>query len=448
MLLFQTIRKLFGLKTEIQDSPMEALDRLIGEEKELQKELKKAQDEFDEYANDLELKIKACDKLIEKGEVDYIRDNKIIFQDRLNQIVEGGIEKIATLSKGIQDKIQEKNTLESEILKGAIETTALLSSQEQDEIGKLIRVWEITGFVKGEEIDSQLKAIVSVLDIVALGQIEKAQATQEITLKKPSKVFDPKDHYANVIIKKDNKILFLKRAEDKVIAPGKYCLPGGHIDEGESIEEAGLRELKEEAGLTANYASIAAKAKCGDGKWAFYLYAYPEDGDIMLLDGESQNAAWMTEDEWKEANLLFDLKDHLIALECKKEIDISYIQELKKGEDALLEEEQDLLIKGKAASVGEKRTWGEIEYVKTNHGWIKTKDNDKEKKDKEKKDFRHSTEQMVAHAENTSTDQLNKIIKDETKSQHVRDAAKRELERREKEKKEQDLKFQKKSKAK
>ncbi len=103
--------------------------------------------------------------------------------------------------------------------------------------------------------------------------------------------------------------------------------------------------------------------------------------------------------------------------------------------EAIIDDSAIELIKGKKkAGRGEKRTWGGIEYVKTDHGWIKTKDSDR--KEDKNKDKTHSTDQVVAHAENTSGDQLKKIAED--KKHPHNDAAKRELERRAAEDKEKE----------
>jgi ADP-ribose pyrophosphatase YjhB (NUDIX family) len=50
------------------------------------------------------------------------------------------------------------------------------------------------------------------------------------------------------IIVKDGKLLFLRRKNDP--ANGQWWFPGGRIRMGESIEEALLRDVKEETGLT------------------------------------------------------------------------------------------------------------------------------------------------------------------------------------------------------
>lgn len=53
------------------------------------------------------------------------------------------------------------------------------------------------------------------------------------------------------LIKENGKYLFVKRAHTGH-CDGYYMLPGGHVDEGETIAQACVRELKEELGITVN----------------------------------------------------------------------------------------------------------------------------------------------------------------------------------------------------
>lgn len=47
-----------------------------------------------------------------------------------------------------------------------------------------------------------------------------------------------------IIINKRNEVLLVKRRREKV-----WVIPGGHVDQGETIEQAALRELHEETGI-------------------------------------------------------------------------------------------------------------------------------------------------------------------------------------------------------
>lgn len=54
---------------------------------------------------------------------------------------------------------------------------------------------------------------------------------------------------ATVALISDNKLLLLKRGSTAPWNPDKYCLPGGKIDDNESLIDCALRELNEETGI-------------------------------------------------------------------------------------------------------------------------------------------------------------------------------------------------------
>lgn len=54
--------------------------------------------------------------------------------------------------------------------------------------------------------------------------------------------------YSDLGVEKPEKIMLIKRDNDPF--KGCWALPGGYIEEGETIEAAAARELKEETGLT------------------------------------------------------------------------------------------------------------------------------------------------------------------------------------------------------
>jgi len=55
----------------------------------------------------------------------------------------------------------------------------------------------------------------------------------------------------DIIIRYKGGILLIKRKHEPF--KGKWAIPGGHLDEGESLEQAAVREAKEETGLDVKF---------------------------------------------------------------------------------------------------------------------------------------------------------------------------------------------------
>ncbi len=51
------------------------------------------------------------------------------------------------------------------------------------------------------------------------------------------------------IVNEEGKILIQKRAENKKQAPNKWSITAGHVESGENVEDAMVREIKEEIGI-------------------------------------------------------------------------------------------------------------------------------------------------------------------------------------------------------
>jgi mutator protein MutT len=51
------------------------------------------------------------------------------------------------------------------------------------------------------------------------------------------------------IVTDGNKFLVERRGLDETVDPGVVCLPGGHVDKGESYKKALKREMQEELGI-------------------------------------------------------------------------------------------------------------------------------------------------------------------------------------------------------
>jgi ADP-ribose pyrophosphatase YjhB (NUDIX family) len=70
-----------------------------------------------------------------------------------------------------------------------------------------------------------------------------------------------------------NKVLLTRRADN-----GKWCLPSGHMEPGESAEEACIREVREETGLAVRLTRLAGIYTDPDR-----LLEYPDGGKYHLV---------------------------------------------------------------------------------------------------------------------------------------------------------------------
>ncbi len=99
------------------------------------------------------------------------------------------------------------------------------------------------------------------------------------------------------IIFDGREVLLLKRDTDSVTkrSPWTWDLPGGHIDDGESAEEAATREVKEETEL--NVSSMSPVGQDSNiGKVTYFYTAEDWDGEIKLSK-EHEEYKWVSSTE-------------------------------------------------------------------------------------------------------------------------------------------------------
>jgi nucleoside triphosphatase len=82
--------------------------------------------------------------------------------------------------------------------------------------------------------------------------------------------------------------------------PGKYVVPGGHVELGERLEEAVIRESKEETGLDVydvefiNYQQfVYDPAFWKKRHFIFFDFACKTDGMDVKLNDEAQGYVWV-----------------------------------------------------------------------------------------------------------------------------------------------------------
>lgn len=109
-----------------------------------------------------------------------------------------------------------------------------------------------------------------------------------------------------LVLQADDLLLILKRPDWVSWAPGKWGLPGGAIEKGETPQAAATREAKEETMLEViNLRDV--KLPLDKTLFAFYTRDY---GGTVQIDHEHDDWAWVGRGEIEN----YDLAPNLLAM--------------------------------------------------------------------------------------------------------------------------------------
>lgn len=120
----------------------------------------------------------------------------------------------------------------------------------------------------------------------------------------------------SVIQNNNNEILIVRRAAYEDFLPNKLELPSGHIDEGETVVEALIRETKEETNLDIEKIeryidNFDYRSKNGKLCRQFnFLVKVNNLKELKLNPEEHSEYIWVSKGGWKE----FELDDYLVGL--------------------------------------------------------------------------------------------------------------------------------------
>lgn len=108
-------------------------------------------------------------------------------------------------------------------------------------------------------------------------------------------VFEYVGVVAACLVKRDGKYLMVREnPEGKVV----YNLPAGHVDKGEAIEAAAVRETKEETGYDVRLLEhIAIYHQSGDASVKHVYSAEITGGESHPQEGEIMEVCWLPYDE-------------------------------------------------------------------------------------------------------------------------------------------------------
>ena len=104
------------------------------------------------------------------------------------------------------------------------------------------------------------------------------------------------------LLEQNEKVLVIQRSEF-VVAPGKICFPGGHLEPGETVEMALVREMQEELGLDVEPVKQVWHSHSTWGIELFWWQAnHLADQEIRWDPQEVAWARWMSWQEFRQSD--------------------------------------------------------------------------------------------------------------------------------------------------
>lgn len=113
----------------------------------------------------------------------------------------------------------------------------------------------------------------------------------------------------------EGKFLLLKRPDTDDLFPGKWCLPGGHRQDDETIQQGAEREAHEETGIQVHdVKKLFRWTYPNDFKTTFFhaRQGIQFDDDTVTLSDEHVEYAWVSAGDIENYELAGDLLEPLL----------------------------------------------------------------------------------------------------------------------------------------
>lgn len=127
------------------------------------------------------------------------------------------------------------------------------------------------------------------------------------------------------LIQKENRYLLQDRVKDDWKG---YTLPGGHIEKGESIVDAVIREMKEETGLTIRNPKLCGVKQfpIENGRYIVFLFRADEfTGEV--ISSEEGAMYWVDKEELSQINIVNDFEELLQVMLDDQLTEFQYVIE-------------------------------------------------------------------------------------------------------------------------
>lgn len=127
-----------------------------------------------------------------------------------------------------------------------------------------------------------------------------------------------KVQFADVLVFRGDKLLILNRVGEKGAVSNDWCIPGGHVDPGETFLQAAKRELFEETGIDMSESLLIPVGKYipkRKGIEIHYFMCHIDDQipvNILVDAEEETGSEWINPyTELDLYNFIFDMKDNI-----------------------------------------------------------------------------------------------------------------------------------------
>ena len=201
----------------------------------------------------------------------------------------------------------------------------------------------IAAFQKDEDIAE------AIADVYAVHVAKKAWKSKKLSKSAYDDIMKAKTgvvKYADVLLFRGGKLLILQRAGEHMNYTPDWCIPGGHVDEGEDFRTAAQRELFEETGIDVPEDTLmeVGVAKTKNAEIHYFMgHVDDESPAFVVVDGEEEiGSMWIDPvTELDDYDFIFDMKDNIkkiLGLEVKPnpvEIVMKAFQEKKVTEDVV-----------------------------------------------------------------------------------------------------------------